>query len=271
MSTKSEATSAPRFPEDGSAAIHRVNVPFERPVYPQSDMRHLTNRATRLMTMNLIARQIDDMEARAMAIAAFAHGNQARKYSNAPYFVHLMEVRNTVAGLPGTTKAQRTAAVMHDSVEDGFVTGILLEDVQGWFGDEVTELVDWLTDVSRPEDGSRAQRRAKDLQHSAQAPEKAQTIKSADVKSNTGNSDDMIAADPAFAAIYLPEKLAQLNALDKADPELREQALANVRAGLTKLGKLSTESQGIARPRSDQEALMGSGRFNLRGRSGPFA
>jgi (p)ppGpp synthase/HD superfamily hydrolase len=163
------------------------------------------------MTSNLLER------ARVFATAAHAAVGQKRKYTGEPYVVHPLEVANIVMAAGGS-EASIAAAMLHDVLEDTAVTYDLLEDE---FGNEVAELVLWLTDVSKPEDGNRSTRKALDRQHSAAAPAEAQTIKVADLISNTRS---IVAHDPDFAVVYLQEKRQLLEVLTKADPALLNQA-----------------------------------------------
>ena len=160
-------------------------------------------------------------KARVFATAAHAAVGQTRKYTGEPYVVHPIEVSDIVAGAGGTD-AMIAAALLHDVLEDTKVTFDLLEQE---FGSEVAELVLWLTDVSRPEDGNRSTRKALDRQHSAAAPAEAQTIKVADLISNTRS---IVAHDPGFAKVYLEEKRLLLDVLTKADPDLLNHARKQV-------------------------------------------
>lgn len=153
-------------------------------------------------------------KARIFATAAHAAVGQLRKYTNEPYIVHPTEVANIVRGVPGTTPEMISAAYLHDTVED---TNITADTLREEFGDEITELVIWLTDVSKPEDGNRATRKAIDLAKVALAPPNAQTIKLADIISNITS---IVEHDPDFAIIYLKEKRAQLEVLKEGNQEL---------------------------------------------------
>ena len=152
------------------------------------------------------------LKALTFATAAHAAVGQLRKYTNEPYIVHPIEVAGIVAEVPGATDEMVAAAHLHDVVED---TGVTLELIRKEFGDEVATLVGWLTDVSRPDHGNRAQRKAVDRAHTAGAPAAAQTIKCCDLWSNTKS---IVAHDPAFARTYLEEKRALLAVMTKADP-----------------------------------------------------
>jgi (p)ppGpp synthase/HD superfamily hydrolase len=151
-------------------------------------------------------------KAQVYAMAAHAAVGQKRKYTGEPYIVHPAEVAKIVAGVPGATPDMVAAAWLHDVVED---TGCTFNDIHMGFGIDIATLVQWLTDVSKPEDGPRWFRKKMDREHTAAAPAEAQTIKCCDLWSNTKS---IVAHDPAFARTYLEEKRALLAVMTKADP-----------------------------------------------------
>ena len=155
--------------------------------------------------------------ARVFATAAHAAVKQVRKYTFEPYIVHPTEVASIVASVPHTNE-MLAAAYLHDTVED---TGVSIVDIQKEFGNEVASLVSWLTDVSKPEQGNRAVRKAIDREHTAMAPAAAQTVKLADL---IANSRSILAHDPAFAKVYLEEKRMLLEVLTRGDATLMAQA-----------------------------------------------
>jgi len=157
-------------------------------------------------------------KAQVYAMAAHASVKQLRKYTNEPYIVHPMEVARIVATVPGATKDMLAAAILHDVIED---TGCTFTDIHMAFGIDIAGMVSWLTDVSKPEDGNRAARKAIDLAHTAQAPANVKTIKLADIISNCKS---ITQHDPNFAKIYLEEKRAQLEVLTEGDPGLLARA-----------------------------------------------
>lgn len=156
-------------------------------------------------------------KARVFATAAHAAVKQTRKYTGDPYIVHPAEVVSIVSSVPHTEE-MLAAAWLHDVVEDTEVTIITIHTE---FGPKVAELVEWLTDVSKPSDGNRKVRKAIDRQHTAMAPAEAQTIKLADLISNTKS---IIEHDPKFAVTYLEEKRLLLEVLTKGDATLLERA-----------------------------------------------
>lgn len=159
--------------------------------------------------------------ARVFATAAHAAVGQVRKYTFEPYIVHPAEVAAIVASVPHT-EAMLAAAWLHDTVED---TGVTIETVRTEFGSEVAELVGWLTDVSRPEHGNRAHRKALDRAHTASSPAEAQTVKLADLIANTRS---IMVHDEAFAKTYLEEKRLLLAVMNKGDPTLLAEARRHV-------------------------------------------
>lgn len=159
--------------------------------------------------------------ARVFATAAHAAVKQVRKYTFEPYIVHPIEVASIVATVPHTDE-MLAAAYLHDTVED---TGVTIADIRAEFGEEVAELVGWLTDVSRPEDGNRAVRKAIDREHTAQAPAGAQTVKLADLIANTRS---IVKHDVSFAKTYLAEKRLLLEVLTRGDAVLMAEARATV-------------------------------------------
>jgi (p)ppGpp synthase/HD superfamily hydrolase len=156
-------------------------------------------------------------KARVFATAAHAAVGQVRKYTGEPYIVHPFEVAMTVKQIGGTPEMV-AAAFLHDTVED---TGVTMETIEREFGPEVAEIVFFLTDVSRPEHGNRAARKAIDRAHIAKADARAQTIKLADLISNCSS---IVKYDPEFAKVYLEEKRLLLEVLTKGDKILLDRA-----------------------------------------------
>lgn len=133
---------------------------------------------------------------------------QVRKYTDEPYIVHPREVADIVRSYGGSD-IQIQAAYLHDVVEDTYITVDFITNV---FGYEVATMVDWLTDVSKPDDGNRATRKAMDREHLAHAPRDAQFVKVADLISNAKSIGDHAAG---FARIYMKEKELLLKAMTK--------------------------------------------------------
>ncbi len=149
----------------------------------------------------------------AHAFAKWKHKDQKRKYTNRPYFEHCQEVAYTIRNLVlDDDEDMICAAYLHDTVED---TDTTFEEIEKYFGAEVRELVYWLTDISKPEDGNRAARKKLDREHIWKAPDKAKVIKLADLISNTSS---ITLHDPDFAKVYLAEKQLLLEGFSKSLP-----------------------------------------------------
>lgn len=154
----------------------------------------------------------------ACVFAAKAHGEQKRKYTGEPYIVHPIEVAQIVASVTDDCEAI-CAAFLHDVVEDTPVTLQQISDAG--FGPTIAKLVEELTDVSQPSDGNRATRKRIDREHLAKASPRAQTVKLADLISN---SRGIIKNDPNFAPTYMHEKRLLLNELIWGDGTLYAEA-----------------------------------------------
>jgi (p)ppGpp synthase/HD superfamily hydrolase len=160
----------------------------------------------------------------AVQFADSAHRSvgQTRKYTGEPYINHpvaVLQILEQHCSTPVTVE-MKAAAILHDVVED---TPVTLEQVQDNFGIAVAELVDWLTDVSKPSDGNRRTRKALDVAHTASAPVAAKNVKLADL---IHNAVDITQHDPDFARVWLREKRALLEVLGDADPSLLQLARA---------------------------------------------
>jgi hypothetical protein len=192
---------------------------------------------------------MSDLVDRARLYATEAHQriNQRRKYNNEPYDVHLHEVAKLVESVSGDTE-MIAAAWLHDTVED---TQATLDDIEAEFGVAVAELVEELTDVSRPGDGNRAVRKAIDRRHLAQASARAKTVKLADL---IDNCKDITRHDPGFAQVYLAEMDDLLDVLQDGDVQLYKRAekihaRSLERLGLPDLSKIHTMSpESLAAP-----------------------
>lgn len=161
---------------------------------------------------------MSNLEKRARLWAIRWHGDQVRKYTGEPYWRHPEAVAALVKTVPHTPEMV-AAAYMHDVIED---TPCTEAEMRAEFGDAVTDLVMWLTDVSKPTDGNREARKAIDRAHSTAAPREAKTVKLADL---IDNSRSIIARDPDFAVTYLREKRLLLDeALRDGDSTLWQMA-----------------------------------------------
>jgi guanosine-3',5'-bis(diphosphate) 3'-pyrophosphohydrolase len=158
----------------------------------------------------------------AMMFAREVHKDQRCKYTNNPYTDHLAEVAGIVATVMNQQRVvppQAMIAVswLHDTIEDCGVTFTCLLDV---FGFTVANAVRELSDL---EPGNRAERKAFARQRLSQADSWVQTIKCADLISNTAS---IVQHDPKFAVTYLEEKRLLLDVMTRADPRLLALARA---------------------------------------------
>lgn len=156
--------------------------------------------------------------ARAFAIAAHSATGQVRKYTGEPYWFHCEQVAGSLAGYGIYSPEMIAAAWLHDTVED---TQVDIDLILQEFGSVVASLVEGLTDVSKPEDGNRAERKRIDRAHTARQSAACKTIKLADLISNT---QSIVSRDPEFAKVYLAEKRLLLNVLQDGHPGLLARA-----------------------------------------------
>lgn len=170
------------------------------------------------------------LEAASFARGAHRSINQRRKYSGAPYEVHLAEVVNILHTHGMRDPHVLATAWLHDTVED---TGVTLDDIRELFGMSVSTLVYWLTDTETPEDGNRAQRKAMSRERLERAPADVQTIKYADLISNTRS---IVEHDPNFAKVYLREKRDLLQVMTRGDPHLFDRAHSQLDNAWANLG-----------------------------------
>lgn len=192
------------------------------------------------MTKDTVVGEITKGEAKqlimsfAVMFAAAAHHDQRRKYTNEPYVQHCIEVGALILAFSEyderITNEVIVAAVLHDVLED---TPIKAEVLSETFDPRVTKLVLEVTDVSKPEDGNREQRKAIDRAHLAKASYEGATIKYADLINNTGSISDH---DPKFAKVYLQEKRELLKVMRQGNQnllKLAEETLEKAEAKLS--------------------------------------
>lgn len=162
------------------------------------------------------------LEKEARAFAAGCHADQARKYTGESYVEHPAAVAELVRSVPHD-RDMLLAAWLHDVVED---CGITIREIESRFGIAAAALVEMVTDVSRPQDGNRAKRKALDRSHLAQASSAAKTVKLADLIDNTCS---IVARDPKFAKVYLAEKALLLPFLREGNATLWQMAEIGIR------------------------------------------
>lgn len=147
---------------------------------------------------------------KAMLFAREVHKDQVRKYTGNAYTDHLGEVAGIVASVEHTEE-MIAVAWLHDCVED---QGVEIVTLVSEFGMEVAKGVLLLSDL---EQGNRSTRKPLSRERLSKAPEWVQTIKYADLISNTSS---IVQFDPKFAQVYLEEKRLLLEVMDKGNPLL---------------------------------------------------
>lgn len=168
-----------------------------------------------------------DLAAEAQAFAHAAHDavGHVRKYSGQPYWVHTDEVAAMVAKVTDDP-AVIAAAHLHDVLEDVAPKDARWNEqaIAEQFGERVRGLVVELTDVFIKENHpslNRRERRSREIDRLAGVSAEAQTVKCADIASN---SRDIAHNDPDFGRVYLHEVETLLAKMTRADPELRKKA-----------------------------------------------
>jgi (p)ppGpp synthase/HD superfamily hydrolase len=136
--------------------------------------------------------------------AAQRHGDQKRKYSDEPYTVHLEAVVEILRKHGVINPNVLASAYLHDTVED---TDTKVQDIIKEFGEDIAQLVYWLSDM---EEGNRASRNHMSAWRLSRAPFDAKLIKCADIIDNTTNIGQH---DPNFAKIFAHEKRDILKAM----------------------------------------------------------
>lgn len=160
----------------------------------------------------------------AMVFARQTHATQVRRYTGNPYADHLAEVAGIVStvasanapwdvvdGAEGRVDRMIATAWLHDCVED---PGVTESELAERFGALVARGVMLLSDL---EQGNRAERKAASRLRLSAAPGWVQTVKVADLISNTSS---IVQNDPKFAVTYLEEKRLLLDVLTHADDRL---------------------------------------------------
>lgn len=152
--------------------------------------------------------------ARAWCIAGHTAAGQYRKFTGEDYSSHPIRVSQIIEEMYPDDHNMIAAAAMHDLVED---TGITLGLIREHFGDDVAYLVQGCTKVSKPEDGNREVRSAKDIEHINKGTLRVKTIKAADAADNMSGLRN---SDPIFAKLQVKEKRDLLKVLTGVDPHL---------------------------------------------------
>lgn len=146
------------------------------------------------------------------AIAAHESIDQRRKYTNLPYWHHPFEVVDIIRRQATHDANMLAAAYLHDVLED---TPAARECIYDQFGEDITELVTWLT--APKSTGSRLHRARAARLYAVRATPRAKTIKIADIQSNIKTVADH---DREFAKVYIPEKAAMMDVLTQGNSKL---------------------------------------------------
>jgi GTP diphosphokinase / guanosine-3',5'-bis(diphosphate) 3'-diphosphatase len=151
-----------------------------------------------------------DIVFKAREFSAAKHAQQTRKYTGEPYFVHLEAVANLLERNGIVDREIIAAAYLHDTVED---TETTIQELMEEFGENVAELVYWLTD---DEKGRRKARKIMSAWRLGRAPWEAKLVKLADLIDNTLT---ICSHDRHFAPVYLREKRAILDSMARHEGE----------------------------------------------------
>lgn len=147
----------------------------------------------------------------AYAYAARAHRGQYRKKTQIPYFAHIITTMNYAVELTQDIEV-RQAAILHDTVEDTWVT---FDDLRRTFGDRVARLVETETEDKR-RDRPAAQtweiRKKETIAHLKKASSDAKVIVLADKTANL----ESIAREQHYLGVEIWNKF---NQPDKAKQE----------------------------------------------------
>jgi|LNFM01.1.fsa_nt_gb (p)ppGpp synthase/HD superfamily hydrolase len=168
---------------------------------------------------------------RAVAFARARHGEQRRRGSDTPYWVHLVRVAMELARWGETSPVLLQAALLHDTVED---TATRIGEIRVGFGPEVADLVDWLTAPDAQDELPDYYARLR-----AQAPFAAQVLKLADRVDNLRSIQALVMRTgdryTAWAATYLRRTVWQVLPLAAAAPSVARVALVTAMADLAPL------------------------------------
>ena len=213
----------------------------------------------------------EDMLNRAYVYAVTKHGSQKRA-SGDPYFSHPVMVAGLLANLK-LDEHTVAAGLLHDTVED---TDANLDEIRGMFGQDVCDLVDGVTKLTRLEYRSEETKQAENFQKFILASTKdvrVLLVKLADRLHNmrtlvhlkqhkreriSKETMDLFAPLARRIGLYAFAEEMEDRAFAEINPEARESIL-------TQLKKLSEESAtDMARIEEDLQALMQAGKFKCR-------
>ena len=186
----------------------------------------------------------EDILSMVTAFAAQAHGRQLRKYSAERYIVHPVEVMKICSHYTDETPVL-CAALLHDVLED---TPTAEEEIRDFLNllmekSDVEKTIKWtveLTDVYTTEvypNLNRKTRKEKEHHRLAHISPEAQTIKYADLISNSVN---IIQHDKEFGYVFLQEAGALLKLMNQGDDALYTLAVETIKDCLFKANRQLT-------------------------------
>jgi guanosine-3',5'-bis(diphosphate) 3'-pyrophosphohydrolase len=189
---------------------------------------------------------------RALAFARAHHGTQTRRGSDTPYWVHLVRVAMELARWGVATPTLMQGALLHDTVED---TRATVEEIRAGFGDEVAEIVHWLTCPR----GDEAELREYYGRLAAEAPLPVRLLKLADRVDNLRSIQALVMRTGErhrrWAGNYLARTVWQVLPLAAAAPSTARVDLLTAMADLAPLvapedgeGGASATGAGSGRP-----------------------
>jgi guanosine-3',5'-bis(diphosphate) 3'-pyrophosphohydrolase len=162
---------------------------------------------------------------KAMNFAIEKHGEQKRKYTNAPYWNHLAEVAGLCSAFYDDY-ISISVAWLHDVLEDTQTTE---DELISEFGPHIAYGVRMLSDT---EAGNRTERKRIARERLSKCPSWVQNIKLCDIISNTSS---IVEYDKKFARIYLEEVDALVRCLDLADENLKILAFKIINDGIDEI------------------------------------
>ena len=168
---------------------------------------------------------------RALAFARARHGDQCRRGSETPYWVHLVRVAMLLDVWGESDPVLLQAALLHDTVED---TPTSMGEIRTGFGPEVADLVDWLTAPHRGDE-----LRAYYARLEASAPPEARVLKLADRVDNLRSIQALVMRTGdrhrRWAGTYLRRTTWQVLPLAATAPSVARVALVTAMADLAPL------------------------------------
>jgi guanosine-3',5'-bis(diphosphate) 3'-pyrophosphohydrolase len=177
---------------------------------------------------------------RALAFARARHAGQYRRGSPTPYWVHLVRVAMELSQWGVRRPELLVAALLHDTVEDTVTT---IDEIRVGFGEEVADIVDWLTAPAREEDLREYYERLQ-----AGAPFDVQLLKLADRVDNLRSLQALVMRTGDryrhWAGHYLRRTVWQVLPLAAGAPSVARVALVTAMADLAPL----VDDRGFTEP-----------------------